>query len=253
MYKMADNTSSGNNFIDENHDDLLNHLSELSEYDQSEWDPDIFKSKLDSFIHDLESHFSHEELILSGAGFSDLRAHALLHRELALNIHKKNLLSYDPKSAAELVREITAETISHELMSDQEYWDLFNDKPSSSKRLLLWSKDLETGHPEIDKQHIALMNHVNHLYLRTQRNNDYQEAAKELRMLVLYSKYHFQEEEKHIDNKVSTQHKANHRKLLDDLNILIEEVESEKYDLSSLADYFDYWLFNHIRTYDVPK
>ena len=47
-------------------------------------------------------------------------------------------------------------------------------------------------------------------------------------------------------------HKANHDSQIDDLGVLIPEIENGKYDLQNIGNYLEYWLINHIKTFDIP-
>lgn len=70
MQNQSDN-NSGNSFIDEDHEKLLEHMDELTLLLRDNWDRDNFNSSVQDFIVNVESHFSHEEVILKGAKFDD--------------------------------------------------------------------------------------------------------------------------------------------------------------------------------------
>ena len=54
---IENNNYSGNNFIDENHVDLLEHLKLLDVSDSVNWSSEVFHNTLRSFILNLENHF----------------------------------------------------------------------------------------------------------------------------------------------------------------------------------------------------
>lgn len=70
MQNQSDN-NSGNSFIDEDHEKLLEHMDELTLLLRDNWDRDNFNSSVQDFIVKVESHLSHEEVILKGAKFDD--------------------------------------------------------------------------------------------------------------------------------------------------------------------------------------
>ena len=91
MMKDVAKNKSNNRFIDENHEKLLDALEELEECLGPDWELDVFVSRVNQYIDDLESHFLHEETLLRGVGFTDLEVHALKHRGIALIMRKEVL------------------------------------------------------------------------------------------------------------------------------------------------------------------
>jgi hemerythrin len=245
--------NSGNSFIDENHNDLLEHFEALNPSTEHEWDLNIFQAKLRDFIFDIENHFSHEEIVLQGARYKNINAHTLSHRKIGLEMHQYiNSEIKSPSEAKIILSEIHHSIISHELMEDQNYWHLFDDFDINQHRLIEFTEDMLTGDADIDKEHVALLNHINRYYMKAIANEDIESMCKELDLLVAYSTYHFRNEEAVLGEKLRKGHKANHEKLVNDLIILIAELKQGKFKMIDLKEYLYFWFYNHITQYDVP-
>ena len=243
---------SGNSFIDENHGHLLEHLIHLSSLASTNSNLNSFRLIVEDFITNLEQHFSHEETILKGAGYTNLRAHTMQHRMIALELHKFLAKNFDHDEATLFVQETTSSIIAHEMSSDQDYWPYFNETPSSKTGLISWQQAFETGNKASDTQHQSLINHINRFYLKLIDSNDIEMACTELKLLCAYSKHHFQEEEQLLGDRLRLGHKEHHQKLLADLDIVINKIQAGEFTLNNLGDYLDYWLVNHIKMYDIP-
>jgi hemerythrin len=243
---------SGNSFIDENHQNLLEHLTEISALISNSFNPDKFRSIIEDFIINLEHHFSHEETILRGVGYKNLRIHTLQHRTIALELHKHLVGRFSYNETIPLVNKIKKSIFVHELSLDQDYWPYFNDNPSGKVNLITWRPEFETGRAEADRQHQSLINHVNRFYIKVIDSNDIGMACSELKLLSAYSEHHFQEEEQLLGDRLRLGHKEHHQKLLADLGIVINEIRDGKFKLTNLGDYLDFWLLNHIKMYDIP-
>lgn len=246
-------TFSGNSFLDENHFDLLEHLDFLLNIERNNWDPILFKDEFNKFILNIENHFHHEEIVLKGAGYTDLENHTIFHRDIALNLRKNNNVDFsDFKEASFLIEGAASYIIEHEMLKDQQYWPLFDDNKSNNTNLIPWSDKYETNNSEIDNHHIALLNHINRFYITCVDKEDIDSTISELKILCLYSKYHFEKEEDILGDQLAKHHKINHTKLIRDLETLIVEIENGKFQIKNLPDYLSYWLFDHLREYDIP-
>jgi len=243
---------SGNSFIDENHDSLLEHLIELSSIISNNFDPDRFRLLIEDFTLSIENHFSHEETILRGVGYKNLRAHTIQHRTMALDLHTYLAEDLSKKETAKFMQKMVASVISHEMLMDQDYWSYFDDNPSDKTGLISWQPEFETGNKEADRHHQSLINHVNRFYIKLIDSNDIDIACSELKLLCAYSEHHFQEEERLLGERLRLGHKEQHKKLLDDLGVVIDEIKAGKFKLNNLGGYLDFWLLNHIKMYDIP-
>ncbi|HXK56651.1 MAG TPA: hemerythrin domain-containing protein [Gammaproteobacteria bacterium] len=247
------NLKSGNAFIDENHKGLLENIDVISVSVRDNWDRQEFESNVRWFIVDLENHFSHEEVILKAAGFAELDEHSVKHRELSLRLRMDSIYTQNFDDSVRFLGTLRSKIFSHELFEDQSYWPLFDKETEDAKLLISWSAELETGDPEMDRHHRALVNHINRLHMQLCASTDKRFACAELRLLHEYSKFHFSEEEHSLGEKLRPGHRANHELLLIDLDRVIEEVDAGKYALPTIGDYLKYWLINHIQTFDIPS
>jgi len=260
---MDQNTmSSGNSFIDENHEGLLDNIDAITMLLRDNWRKDEFKSRVRDFIVDLENHFSHEETILKAVGYAKLDSHAIKHREISMRLRMDSLDALNYDESVQFLANLRTKIPPHELLEDQDYWSLFDQECSDKEALIIWSKNLETGNLETDRHHQALKNHINRLHRRFSKVSDIKRfskvsdiewACRELNLLCEYSKFHFSEEELLLGSKLRPGHRENHETLIIDLEKLISEVRSGKYKLDKLGDYLKYWLINHIQNFDIPS
>ncbi len=247
--------NSGNSFINENHIHLLDHLSQFARIIENNWDQGEFAILLANFIIDIDNHFSHEELILRGVGYTDLEDHATKHRELGLRMDLIDSSNVSHENVDSIISDIRSMILEHELFEDQQYWPVFEGHILDKHSLIPWSPNFETGDPDVNKEHQALLVHINHFFAKLKQEKDITRACEELKLLAAFSRYHFEQEEKHLGENLRTGHAANHQKLLADLDNLIDEISEGKFNLNnpdSLSDYLTFWLLNHIKTHDVP-
>ncbi len=243
---------SGNSFIDENHDDLLKHLDEITILLQDHFTTSSFKSGVIDFINNIENYFSNEEATLKRVGFDGLDSHITVHRELSKSLRMKNITNFEYDGAVTFLANARSELFSHELLEDQAYWPIFESESLDTEPLIIWSSVYETGNLEIDKHHSALINYVTRFYKRLEKSFDIEFACSELKQLCVYSEFHFFEEEELLGQQLMGSHKSNHETIINDLNSLINEINDGKYQLEKIGDYLIYWLLNHIKIYDIP-
>lgn len=250
--KTAAEYKTNNNFIDENHECLLDDLDQLDKFLNLDWELGAFISKANGYIVALENHFLHEETLLRGAGFADLETHILQHREIALNMRQEISAIGSHETAIEFMQKTRSRILHHELIYDQEYWPVFDELPGHDKPLIPWSEELETGHADMDKQHQALTKYINRFHYIYFDSASRQRACSELRALYAYSKLHFGEEENSLGPEIDSHHKAQHQHLLNDLALLIKEVSDGQYKLGNISSHLKYWFLNHLRFSDIP-
>ena len=244
---------SGNSFIDENHSSLVEHIGELESCLSGEWNAASYVMGLKKFVLDIENHFPHEETILRGTKFEKIDLHTLSHRNIGLKLHKVINKKIDSQSEAEkALSNIKVFLVEHKLYEDQDYWYVFDIYQIGEHSLIRFSEDMLTGIKEIDNEHFALLNHANRFLLKNIGKGDIGAICENLKLLALYSEYHFQQEETALGGNLKMSHKANHQKLLSDLKILINELELGKFRTENLGEYLNFWFHNHIAQYDVP-
>ena len=144
----TDGRASGNSFIDENHEGLLNHINSLEVLVRDDWEQIKFTTEIRDFIVALENHFHHEETILKGAKYEGLDQHTFQHRKVSMNLHKEAFQAHDNDSAIQFLADVRTQIFSHELFEDQLYWPVFETEKPDTDVLILWSPEIETGDPE---------------------------------------------------------------------------------------------------------
>lgn len=119
-----------------------------------------------------------------------------------------------------------------------------------------WSKDLETGNHQIDFEHKALVNKINHVLEACHKGQGKEEVATALQFLHKYTKEHFAHEEtlqRQSGYPDFQRHKALHHKFVKD----IEELERcfERGDnlivlACEINSSIGCWIINHIKQED---
>ena len=185
----SNNQPCGNNFIDDNHDQILNSIDELTFMVRDNWNLNNFSTAVSHFMVQLGNHFSHEETILKGANFNELTKHIIMHREIALQLRIEIMTIFERDDAINFLVSSRAKIFSHELIEDQAYWPLFDS--ANGLTIISWSKKYETGDTDVDKHHKSLVSYINRLNLKLIEVSDVDLACQELNNLYEYSKFHF--------------------------------------------------------------
>lgn len=94
--------------------------------------------------------------------------------------------------------------------------------------ILVWSSIYETGHPEIDDQHVNLVNLINKLGWYRINDTSVEQLTIACRELVEYAQYHFSFEEQLLipsllDEEDKTHHINSHEKFHEQALILTKE------------------------------
>ncbi|MBT4519448.1 MAG: hemerythrin family protein [Halieaceae bacterium] len=241
--------SSGNSFIDENHEKLLLTLDSLTEVVRDRYDERVFQQTFSNFLTELENHFSHEEALLKGTDFDELEIHILKHRDIALGLRMQNVESRTYEGAVSLLAKTRSTVFNHELLEDQKYWSAFERKYGTDSQL---PAEYRTGLPEIDGHHEALLNFIQRISGKAQTSDSRSAVCRELKDLRQHAQEHFAVEEERLKSRGKSQHIDTHKSLLHDLDILITEVGDGIYELANLEDYLRFWLLAHVKHYDVP-
>lgn len=124
--------------------------------------------------------------------------------------------------------------------------------------LFEWNDNLETGLNEVDKQHHKLVNIINSLgNILSTDNVEKSHLEKVFKDLVEYTTYHFDEEEKlmqeyGVDDRHTKAHKIIHLEFLQKVLDLKEEFYSnEKETSKNLFEFLVNWLVYHITGSDM--
>ena len=120
-----------------------------------------------------------------------------------------------------------------------------------------WTKDLETGNVEIDKQHQALIQAINDLLESCARGKGRSEIGNTLNFLSDYITRHFGDEEalqKKYGYPDYTQHKQYHDGFKQSVKQIQAEFDKEGATIQLVAkvnSVIASWLINHIKREDV--
>lgn len=115
-----------------------------------------------------------------------------------------------------------------------------------------WTIDLATGFDDIDEQHQQLIDRINNFYDADQ-TRDRNLIAKALKELIDYTTYHFQQEEKMLEDAgyhLLEQHKKVHINFLSRVATYQSRFENGDDIGEELLTLLDGWLFRHIRIND---
>lgn len=247
---------SGNNFIDANHIGLVKILEAL----ENDWklhgsSGNVVKIA-HKFLSSLHSHFRHEEIILKGAGYKQLDSHAKKHRNIEYLLYSILSSGLFGATAFYFVDKSQSTIIEHELVEDQEYWNIFADHANTEHHLIEWSSDYETGIEGVDSHHKSLINHINRLNTRIANGQSEELVVSELKQLCAYSMHHFAEEEVFLEKMGNARlhyHRRSHDVLIKDLRTTIDEINDGEIDVSTVGDYLKFWFVNHLMVFDVPS
>ncbi len=124
---------------------------------------------------------------------------------------------------------------------------------STNLKALIWSDVLRVGIDAIDKDHQVIIRLLNKLTHRTVGQTDLSSVLLEL---IDYTEHHFRREEiimKACDYPDLKDHISDHRKFIDNMNVLIEDwrMDSNQNTLHALRQFLRDWWIDHIVEVDV--
>ncbi|MBK3332908.1 hemerythrin family protein [Persephonella atlantica] len=120
--------------------------------------------------------------------------------------------------------------------------------------LIEWSKDLELGIPEIDRQHRKLVEMLNEFYTELEKGEKAEAVKHFLENLEEYLKYHLDYEERFME-EIGFPETESHKKVHQMFKKLYTE-EKERFlkgDVKALRELVAFtfsWLFSHIMKTD---
>jgi hemerythrin-like metal-binding protein len=120
--------------------------------------------------------------------------------------------------------------------------------------LVQWDSKLDTGYPEIDQQHQALVDAFNRLHVAMKEGKGRDEVGNLLLFLKDYTVTHFRMEEELMDRHgypMTTKHRAIHQALIAQVADLVERYQNGTMSLTlSVMDFLEDWLVTHIQGED---
>ncbi|MDD2853622.1 MAG: bacteriohemerythrin [Desulfuromonadaceae bacterium] len=121
-------------------------------------------------------------------------------------------------------------------------------------KALEWDPSFTTGVAKYDEQHKALFNMVNDLADAMQQKKSKEAVGRVLNGLAEYTINHFADEERSFSQThypEETQHKALHKKLLDQVTVLIGSFNAgQPLIAQDVINFLQDWLINHIKGVD---
>ena len=125
--------------------------------------------------------------------------------------------------------------------------------------MLKWDDSFETGVPEVDDQHKELITNFNALLeaLSSGHGRGHKETGKILDYLKSYAVFHFESEERYMDQydcPAAEANKVAHKIFLTDFGDLYEKYQTNSIDaklMMTTAVTLSQWIANHIITIDA--
>jgi len=118
---------------------------------------------------------------------------------------------------------------------------------------ILWNSSLETGHPEIDRQHRALLRAYNDLLKAMIDGRGRDEIQKTLVFLKDYTVEHFTMEERLMemcDYAEAPDHKALHQEFVGKVTQFLGRFDRGAIVTISVMEFMRIWLLGHIQGID---
>lgn len=254
---------TGNPLIDVGHERLALVINEAYDAWQMGKVQQDWLEILDSFLEMLAAHFLEEETLAEQRGYAKTSS---LHQSHEYYLGQLKSLARlvrenDPgaPAAADLFNHFDRLIYEHELVDDQELWDVFQPGQSNlgeNEKLIVWEKSFLVGNDDIDRQHQSLVIMLNHLHRLIVKRSDLAEIVALLKEVRVHVAWHFGFEESVM--KASAyhglqSHHALHAHLLLDLDQVIRDVASRRYEELEelLENYLKYWLLDHILHVDM--
>ncbi|CCQ73018.1 hemerythrin family protein [Magnetospira sp. QH-2] len=246
---------SGNEIIDKHHADLTRLVSKLAHAWIMEQDPNACDAVIDSFLANLDDHFQTEMTIVRAAGFAGWQRHNEDHAHIIRKLRKLA----DGKGEDYMYRfidEAERTVFEHELLGDQEYWEVLAQTPT--EHLITWDDSLLVHDEIIDEHHKALVNYLNRLYGWIMNGVEEEVFLENFAQIYSFTKVHFEHEESEfatIHSAEAQAHARDHARLLSELRHTIENLRKET-DMDDarilMRDFVRFWLIDHILVHDKP-
>ncbi len=125
---------------------------------------------------------------------------------------------------------------------------------SEQHHFVVWKDEYSVGVESLDDDHKKLLNLINNLQLAVHYQTGENFEKEALTDVVAYTKYHFEREEKMMQEASYADfdaHKAVHTAMIAKVNKFLLEYEKQGHDaLEELAQYLKDWLVGHINGTD---
>ena len=127
-------------------------------------------------------------------------------------------------------------------------------KKSSEADQIKWKDEYSVGITHIDQDHKKLINLLNQFTVAYDHNMSESFEKEALEELINYTKYHFEREEKIMqehDYPDFEAHQAKHQEMIKQVNTFVELYNEKGHDaLKDISEYLTVWLISHINGTD---
>jgi hemerythrin len=238
--------ASGNLLIDRQHRQLsdLIHLAAQAARDTESSGP--FERALTDFRKALVRHFAVERVIFSGAGFDAAQMHVKAHSVILEHLDGCLAALADLKTVPachRILDELEKILHDHETLEDAAYWD--SVRAHSTTSTLKWSEMMTIGIAWVDDDHRGMVALFNQL-VQASRDGDHDLGQDLLRQFLAQAGAHFVAEERFLSaqGKPISDHRAEHTRMLAELELLLEADEVSQHML--VEHYLRFWVIEHI-------
>lgn len=254
--------ATGNLEIDRDHLRLAESMNQVYESWQRGMRCPELAGKFEELRGHLASHFGKEITIARGAGYKRWLAHHHEHKEF---LHRFDdflgtcrTASGPDQANIEMFMELEQHLFEHEVMSDQDMWNLWDKdgKVLANEKLISWKPEFSVGVEQIDGQHQRLIVLLNDIHLRLRDGLTPVTAIVErLKMVYLEALQHFRSEEQyfsHLPEPMADQHRIAHESLIKELKAALDDHDmADSQRLTALVEgYLKFWLLDHILNTD---
>lgn len=255
--------------IDNQHKELTELAIDIIEEIEKDRGSISAEKVMKEFQHKIEVHFMYEEGIMKRFKIKNLSDHAIIHREFENKLKETfQMIKENRLDSQELKLWILTWWINHINSIDKEtfkysnwaYQALDDAKDINDIEMIL----IRTGITDIDNEHLSLMievlnynNRIKEMELQgiDFKNSDVKDKLiREFYMIIDIAKKHFQHEEAIMLNKFNIQsisHKAEHTNILNQLEVIVSNIESDRMMISNniKTTILDWWI-NHTNIVD---
>lgn len=251
--------STGNAVLDAHHRHIAGTVNQLYEMWKG-WDAEkAIDLDLGNVLHDLNVHFTSEEVITRGAGYDEWKYHETLHhafrsrmREVAKDVDAHARHSEAIIEAFNFFDELIFE---HEFFEDQDFWETFHNIVDAPPRhtLITWDSRLYlNGGVGVDVHHERIVSLANGIHIAILEGTAPEFVLEKLTDFRSVFDAHYLEDRKNAETSrvpdALDQFDAVHSILNDDMDAMLEACRNGKLDQVGrfLGNQLKFWLLDHI-------
>ncbi|MCD7725570.1 MAG: bacteriohemerythrin [Clostridiales bacterium] len=260
MYQFTDDCLIGVKQLDNEHRELFRIINEAMSLLGNEWKEDKYDD-LVQILKELKEytqyHFQHEEKYMEEIHHPELPVQKRQHREFTAKINELDAI-VDFREQQEVLDELLKYLVTwlyrHILGSDIMIGKMEPVENWGRDRKFVLPEEYYTGIDFVDEEHkelFRIIDDVNHVIMNDYVHDKYDEIVRLLEELKNYTQYHFQDEEKYMEqigySGLEAQKRA-HSAFISRLEELdLEEADDhQQQTLEGLMEFLTEWLVNHI-------